>query len=412
MIRNFSHYIKGTVKIKVSGPMPERFINLCVMQDIFLWGISKTSEGLFVCMSLSDFFSIRPIVRNSKSYIKVVDYYGFPFIAKKIKKRKMMVIGAILFLLVLNTLLSYIWFIDIVGTKSIPVQQIRDIVYKNGLRPGILKNDIPVKSIENQVTIDLPEVAWIGIRFTGIHAVVEVVEKTVSKPQDKAPADIVAAKDGVITEIIVLAGQNAVKKGDTVKKGDILIKGVSYEGVAGELPAESSLPQYIRAKGIIKARVWYEGYGESELVSTVYERTGRQEIGVTLKFGQQNFQLKRVELKPDCLVEVETFNKKLFWWRNHDIIVESTINTYYELSEKKVEISVEEAREQSKAKAFAFLQALIPETAHVLARNIEVLQIPEKKLVRVKVNVETVEDIGEVTSVTKKDEESTLLNSK
>ncbi|AJQ27235.1 sporulation protein YqfD [Pelosinus fermentans JBW45] len=406
MIRNMSHYIHGTVKIKVSGPMPEKFINLCVMKNIFLWGLTKKNEGLFVCMSLSDFFSIRPIVRNSKNHIKVVKYYGFPFVIKKIKKRKMMVIGLILFLCVLNTLVSYIWFIDIIGNKAIPAQQIRDLIAENGLRPGMLKSDIPVKNIENQVAMTLPEVAWVGIRFTGIHAVVEIVEKTISKPQDKEPADIVAVKDGVITEIIALSGQSVVKKGDTVKKGDVLIKGVSYEGAMVDSTTINPPQQKIRAKGIIKARVWYESYGESELLTTVHERTGRQEIGVDLRVGQQEFQLKKVAVKPGDLVEVDTFKKKLFWWRNHDIIVESTISTYYELDEKKVEIGIEEAKEQSKSRAFTSLQSLIPETAHVLSRNIEVLQMPEKNLIRVKVNVETVEDIGEFTSITIKNEVS------
>jgi len=408
MICNMSHYISGTVKIKVSGVMPEKFINLCVIQNIFLWGLTKNNEGLFVCMRLADFFTIRPIVRNSKNHIQVVDYSGLPFFARKMKRRKMLVIGAVLFLIILNTLVSYIWFIDIVGVKSISPQQIRDIVYENGLKPGMLRNDIPIKKVENQIMLTLPEVAWVGISFTGIHAVVEIVEKTIPKTQDKAPANIIAIKDGVITEIIALAGQSLVKKGDTVKKGDLLIKGVSYEGPIVDSTISSPPSQKIRANGIIKARVWYESYGESELVTNVYERTGRQEIGVSLKVGQQEFQLKRVAEKPEKIVEVEVFNKKLSWWRNQDIAVESNISTYYELNAKRVEISMEEAKEQSKVRAITALQSLIPETAHVLSRNIEVLQMPEKNLVRVKVSVETVEDIGEFVTI--KDEDNIPLN--
>lgn len=401
MIGNLFHYIGGTVKIKVSGVMPEKFINLCVIHNIFLWGLTKNNEGLFVCMRLADFFKIRPIVRNSKNHVQVVHYAGFPFFARKMKRRKMLVIGAALFLIILNILVSYIWFIDIVGVKSIPAQQIRTLVYENGLKPGMLKNDIPIKKVENQIMLALPEVAWVGIRFTGIHAVVEIVEKTISKPQDKTPANIVAAKDGVITEIIALSGQSVVKKGDTVKKGDLLIRGVSYEGPVVDSPITSPPvpPQKIRANGIIKARVWYESYGESELMTTTYERTGRQEIGVTLKIGQQEFQLKKVAENPEKLVEVEVVNKKLSWWRNHDIAVESSISTYYELNAKKVEISMEEAKEQGKVRALTALQSLIPETAHVLSRNIEVLQMPEKNLVRVKTSVETIEDIGDIITI-------------
>ncbi|AIF52239.1 sporulation protein YqfD [Pelosinus sp. UFO1] len=402
MIRNMFHFISGTVKVKVSGTMPEKFINLCVIQNIPLWGLTKNSKGLFVCMSLEHFFSIRPLVRQSRNHIKVVGYSGLPFLTRKVKRRKMMVIGAAVSLLVLNTLVSYIWFIDITGAKSIPIQRIREIVYESGLKPGALKDTIPIKQIENQIAVTIPEVAWVGISFTGIHAVVEVVEKTMQKTQDKAPANIIAQKDGVITEIIPLTGQSIVKKGETVKKGDLLIKGISYEGPVDVPETAKVPPQLVRANGIIKARVWYESYGESELVTTIYERTGQQEIGVALRIGQQEFLLKTVEDKPEKLVEVEVFNKKLSWWRNHDLAVESIISTYHELKSKKVEIGIEEAKEQGKIKALTALQSLIPETAHVLSRNIEVLQMPEKNLVRVKVSVETVEDIGELVNITTK----------
>ncbi len=82
-----------------------------------------------------------------------------------------------------------------------------------------------------------------------------------------------------------------------MKRGDVLIKGVSYEGAVVDSIMINPPQQKIRAKGIIKARVWYEGYGESELVTTVHERTGRQEIGVALRVGQQEFQLKKVSSK-------------------------------------------------------------------------------------------------------------------
>lgn len=62
-------------------------------------------------------------------------------------------------------------------------------------------------------------------------------------------------------------------------------------------------------------------------------------------------------------------------------------------------ISIEEARELGKAKALSEVQLLIPETAQVLSRTIEVLQTPEANLVRVKVNVETAEDIGQFINI-------------
>ena len=391
MISNILNYISGTVTIKVSGAMPEKFINLCMIEKISLLSISKKNDDFIVCIRLSDFFSLRPLVRKGQNRIQVIDYAGLPFLSRKVKQRKMLIFGGIVFLTLLNILMSYIWFIDIVGMNSIPVSRIKETVYQQGLKPGVLKDTVSTKMIENQILTSIPEIAWVSVTFTGTRAVIEIVEKTMPKEQDKAPADIVAAKDGVITEIIALMGQSVVKKGDTVKKGDVLIKGVAYDSKA---TITNSSPKMIRANGIVRARVWYSCYSETELVQTIHERTGRQVIGVTLKVLQHEILLKKVPIDPGMQFEVEVFKKKLSWWRNSEIAVESIISTYYEVNTKSLTLSMEKAREASKARALAEVQSLIPETALVLSRSIEVLPIPETNLVRVKVNVETAEDIG------------------
>lgn len=398
MTFNIRNYISGIVTIKVSGAMPERFINLCMIEKKSLLSITKINDDFIVCMRLYDFFSIRPLVRKSKNRIQVIHYSGLPFAVRRIRHRKMLVVGGIAFLILLNVLMSYIWFIDIVGMQSIPPNQIKEIVYQHGLKPGVLRDAISAKKIENQLLLSIPEIAWVSINFTGTRAVVEIVEKTIPKQQDKTPAHIIAAKDGIVTDVIVLAGESAVKKGDTVKKGDVLIKGFAYEGKVTD-PAANSVPQLIRSNGIVKARVWYEGYGETELVKLVYERSGKQEMGITLKVGHHEIPLKTVTIAPQQTVEVEVFNKKLSWWRNSGIAVESIVSTYYEMNARPVSMSIEEAREQGKAQALAEVQSLIPETAQVLSRTIEVLQTPETNLVRVKVNVETAEDIGQFMNI-------------
>ena len=395
MIFKLHHYLRGTVTLKVSGPMPEKFINLCMIEKKNIVHISKQGNDFIICMGLHDFFGIRPLVRNSQSRIQVIGYWGLPFVTRRIKKRKMLVVGGAVFLIVIHILLSYLWFIDIVGAKNVPLKQIKECVSQYGLKPGVLKDEINVKFIENQLLLTIPEVAWVSINFTGTRAIIEVVEKTMPKEVDKVPGDIIASKDGVITEVIVLAGQSKVKKGDTVKKGDILIKGIVNDGKE-TVPNAALMPlQTIRGKGIIKARVWYEGYGEAEMVTVSHIRTGKQKLGIALRIFEHEFQIKPVEIPVDGEFEVEVMNKKLLGWRNSGIAVESIINTYYEVATNQIELSSEEARQQAEGKAFAEVEYLIPETAHVLSRKVQVLKTTETNLVRVKVNVETAEDIGQ-----------------
>jgi len=397
-----TNYLRGTVKIRVSGTMPERFINLCVTEEIPLWGITKTDEDLIAWIRLQDFFRIRPLVICSHTKVKVLSRRGLPFIMKRLKQRKMLMVGSCIFFALLYILSSYIWFIEITGLKTIPEQEIRQIAEQYGLRTGNIKNAINVKKIEREIPLHISEVAWVGINFTGTRAVIEVVEKTMPKQEEKLPAHIVAAKDGVITEIIALNGQAMVKIGQTVKKGDTLIKGITPQpaaGVDGQLPKTITPVELVRAKGITTARVWYEGYAEIERKQTTSKQTGSYKMTINMKIGDKELAFNRPQGQPFAEFETVTIYKQLPLWRNSELAVESTITIYREINSQHMEKTFEEAYNEAYAKAIQVVQVTIPETAKILSRNYEVLKTPEENIVRVKVNVETIEDIGQTINI-------------
>jgi similar to stage IV sporulation protein len=402
MKSNFVNYLHGYVKIRIYGKMPEKFINLCTANYIILWDIYKegTGETIVATMRLADFLRIRPIVLKAPVHICVISYGGVPFILKRLKRRRMLPLGIFLFIIVLNILTSYIWFIDITGTKQLPPDRIKEIAYQYGLKPGIMKDTLDIKVIENKMLLSLPEISWIGINFMGTHATIEVVEKTMPKIEDKLPADIIAGKDGIIVELIALAGQPVVKAGDTVKKGDILIKGITPAVCPPNLeqtnsPQTKGLPQPVKANGIVKARVWYEGYGEEALTSILYTRTGKECMSITIKLGTKELLIKKSPQNPYDAFEVEVIHKNLDFWRNSVFTVESIISIYHELWAEKREMTAEEARDKAKSKAFSVLKNFIPESAYILDQSTEVLKTSQPNLIRIKVNVETIEDIGQ-----------------
>ena len=52
---------------------------------------------------------------------------------------------------------------------------------------------------------------WAYVHFQGTLAVIEVVEKT--RPSSELPGDVVAAKDGVVTLVLVFVGDTGGKPG-------------------------------------------------------------------------------------------------------------------------------------------------------------------------------------------------------
>ncbi|MDL2280270.1 sporulation protein YqfD [Selenomonadales bacterium OttesenSCG-928-I06] len=382
------NFLKGAVKIYLYGEMPERFINLCIVEKINLWGIEKEGEGLIAWISLQDFFKIRTLVRKSQVKVKVISFLGLPFFTKRIKKRKMLLIGGVLFILAIYILSSHIWFINIIGLKAIQEEQIKRIALENGIKIGAKQDEINIEAIEKDIMLKIPEVSWVSISLEGTKIIIEVVEKTMPVQEDKSPANIVAQKDAVIDEIIVLAGEPVIRKGDTVKRGDTLIIGTG---------AEES-----RAKGIVRGKVWYESYAESNLVKIDYEFTGNKRITGFLKIGDTKLDFNPFADRIFPEYDTKVISKALPLWRNSDFNVEITINVHYEKLSNKTFLGFEEAYNEAKTEALQTVQDFIPENAQILSNEIEVLQDKENEIsnvVRIRISVETMEDIGEKVNI-------------
>lgn len=86
LLRIAEKFARGTVQVEITGPIPEKLINLCMTHGIDLWGIGKRHEKIGASMYLADFFRIRPLVRKSQCRIRAVHFAGLPFIWKRIQR--------------------------------------------------------------------------------------------------------------------------------------------------------------------------------------------------------------------------------------------------------------------------------------------------------------------------------------
>ncbi len=402
MMPKISIFLKGYVQIRISGSAPEKLINLCVAEGLFLWRLSRAGDDIFAWILLRDFYRIRPLVRKTRSHITVISRQGWPFVLKKIMRRKMMVSGLLLFLFTIQILASYVWFIEVTGAETVSPQQILAVAEERGLKRGTAKRSVSSKDIETTILLMMPQISWVSVHYTGTRAIIEIVEKTVPKPEERNPSQIVADKDGIITDIIVLSGQGAVSTGSTVKKGDVLIKGVMPEPAKpladGKAPNITAPLQLVKARGIVKARCWYEGYGEAMLVQELFHRTGERETEIYLIVGDHTVPVK-IGRSAFAAYESEVIHKTLPGWRNQPFTVESHIIIRYETISTQKHLSLEEARTEAAAAALAAVQHRIPPEALVLARTIETLKLNENNMVRVKVSAETIEEIGKSVNI-------------
>ncbi len=108
------------------------------------------------------------------------------------------------------------------------------LLAQNGIVPGVPKASLDVERVERGCLRQLDTLSWMSVNLQGCTACVEVREKD-KKPEIMRlePANIKAARDGVITDIRVRQGFTQIKKGSGVVKGQLLVSGVNQTGQGG-----------------------------------------------------------------------------------------------------------------------------------------------------------------------------------
>ena len=404
-------YLIGYVSVIVRGESLEKFINMSVSRGIYLWDITRL-EGDKVRMKvrLSAVNPLRHIARQTGSKFYFKDREGMPFVVARLRRRKMLVIGSVIFVVSLYALTSFIWFIEVTGTKNISQEEVLRAAKHAGLKKGVLKRGLDTNLLEKDICDQLPRISWTGIEITGTKATIEIVEKKLPEISENQPVHIVAHKAGLVKEILVLTGNPLVKEGDTVLPGQILISGVIPPALKEKdtpnvplsdeqkqlLEKEADEPKIVHAKGMVRARVWYESGAEAAIVEQGLKPTGKTASRFGIKIGAKEIILTGSQTIPFKQYEVKSQVKKLPSWRNINVPVEVVTIKYFEMIDFREERGRAGAKILAERKAMEEINKQIPRNAAILKRNVEEASAGgDKNLVRVNVSVETLEDISE-----------------
>lgn len=65
MFEQFIWYLKGYVRIRVSGYSPERFLNACRYKNIYIWDLKRVCGAYEMNLSVSGFQRLKEIIRKT-----------------------------------------------------------------------------------------------------------------------------------------------------------------------------------------------------------------------------------------------------------------------------------------------------------------------------------------------------------
>lgn len=392
------NFIMGYVVIRVEGLNLERFINLAIAKGIYLWDVKRKSYTILEAkVSCRGYKLFRDLVKRVNCRVSVIEKRGCPFLLHKILRRKMLLAGGVCALMLMYAVTSFIWVVEVKGNEKLSDEEIVRELKNLGLEPGVFKYFLDVREIENKLIIRMDRLSWVGINIVGTKAIVDIVER-VDPPEmiDKeTPCNLVARRDGIINKIFVFQGEPAVREGDTVKAGQLLISGVvSKPGMPLRL---------VHAMGIVEARTWYQAQEVQSLVRKVRVRTGAVEERLKIRIGEHTVNINPSRV-PFQKYDKITQAKRLLGWRNIILPVELVIEKYYEVKEEKEELTLEQARQLALNRIEGRIMEVVPGHARIVDRKVKYYQQNSDRI-RVEVLLEALEDIGMEEKINVENEE-------
>ena len=274
------NYLKGYVIIEITGFGIERFLNLSSLKGVYLKSVSREKNCVKAQVMFSDMDTVNQCAEKTGCNVKIIDYIGMPFVAKRYKKRPALFMGFAAFIFIIYIMSLFVWNVNVEGNITVPTEDIIKVCEENGLKAGKLKRSIDTKQTSRILLESFDSLAWVGIKTKGTNifiSVEEVIPETeiVDKTQY---SDILASKAGIIKKTVISDGTALVKEGDVVEKGDKLVSGI-VESVSDDGTISR---KYTKSNAQIYADVWYDFSVTENYIQEKQVYTGRTKTVHTL----------------------------------------------------------------------------------------------------------------------------------
>lgn len=255
-------------RFTLEGLNLERFVNMLGKADIPVLSLKRTGIRTLVCECYeADMPQIETMVTEKGWKMSGPKPLHLAAFIAFLRRRWGIPLGIVLMIALTVTLYQFLWRVDIRGGGAY-TGDISAFLLEEKLTPGILKTRVDAAELTRKLTYRYPKVAWFNAY---VHDVTLVVDCTLGVPAPDLeytyPEDVVATRDGVVTSVLVYAGIAAVKPGDIVREGQVLIRGTERLADEGLLP--------VNAQGIVTARCWMKKQVNVPLYEVQSTPTGR-----------------------------------------------------------------------------------------------------------------------------------------
>lgn len=246
------YQLKSKIKLSITGKNINRFIMRLHNNKIEILKCNHINkEKINIIIYEKDYKKLEEI--KTIYNIEKLNTYGMIKIKKKLNINKYLIISIMLGIIILKTLSSIIFDIEIVYNDKETRDFLRQELKNYGIKEKTFKKNYhQIEKIkEDLINKYKDKIEWIEIETKGTKYIVRLEKRIIKEKEEETKnRNIISKKDAIIKEIKAERGQIIKEINSYVKKGDTIISGniMDNEVIKNTVPAE----------GVVYGEVWYE----------------------------------------------------------------------------------------------------------------------------------------------------------
>lgn len=269
----FFYFLKGYVIIETSEKSVWTLISACAEKNIKLFNITSGEKITFTVMK-DDFYELYTLASKLGVKLKIKKEKSGDDLLFRYRKRIGFLAGICIFIISFCVSSMFLLDVRVETDGEMDEAVVLELLEEIGVKPGVLLKNLPDGiTMKNHLVNSLENVPWAWVYVDGVRARVQIHEGIVPPimVDEDAPCDIIASKDGFVTEMSVKKGMPLCVPGNAVNAGEVLVSGLVETGTE-----ENKKSYTVHADGEVMAYTHYEKTGEYNLFEDRPEFTGKE----------------------------------------------------------------------------------------------------------------------------------------
>ena len=150
-MRSVINVLRGSVCVAVSGPFPERFLNLCAQSGVGFWDLAwEGGQSLRLRVLRRDAGRAAELAERAGCTASLEGRAGLPAFLAGFRRRYALLAGLALALAAVCLLSQFILTVEVSGNETVPSAVILMELSRQGVRPGAYGPGLDLRRISQE----------------------------------------------------------------------------------------------------------------------------------------------------------------------------------------------------------------------------------------------------------------------